>query len=700
MRNWARFQATILGGVLILPLPPQAKADPSRDRIEQVVVTATRIPEPADEVPADISVVGGTELLSRDATDLRTALSLVPGVEAPPGGDAGPSSAVPSFWGLHEFDAFLLVADDVPWGGAFNPAISTLDLTDVERIEILKGAAPVMYGATSFVGVVHVLHYPAGESANEADAAFGSFGSYRGSASFALPAIGSLVQSVAVSGENIGFTDKREAIDDGKLLYRGAVGLGGGALRFDADVTLVHDVPPSPIVRAGTALNDITPINANYQPADSKISENRYHLSLGYALPTSWGAWDSVVSFAHSDIRDVRGFLRPDLVDDGSANADSQNQYRLINDLYADSHIASDLGGGATLLVGADLLYGVGRQRSLNGEYYVPLSGLTVAPPTTSLHVDEINSVADRRVFAGQYAQVDWKPGDRWDVVAGLRLNETDEHKDSTHIDGFDHTFDEFDMASRNVVRLSETIGASYRLWGGREEGAVLYADYRNAFKPAAIDFGPDNTPDILQPETAQSYEAGLKGEAADGRLSYGAELFLQDFANLVVPNPLTGELENAAKERLQGAEIDTRYAVLSNLVLAANLAYHDARFTRFTTVDDSGNPVNVDGNDLTLSPRVLASAGLLYTPPQGVNATLVATYVGRRWLDEENSASASAYVTLDATLGYRMGRYGLTLSGTNLTNRRPPVSASEFGSQSFYLLPARTLWIKVAASL
>jgi len=286
------------------------------------------------------------------------------------------------------------------------------------------------------------------------------------------------------------------------------------------------------------------------------------------------------------------------------------------------------------------------------------------------------------------------------DVVAGLRLNETGEHKDSMHIDGFDHTFDEFDMASRNVVRLSETIGASYRLWGGREEGAVLYADYRNAFKPAAIDFGPDNTPDILQPETAQSYEAGLKGEAADGRLSYGAELFLQDFANLVVPNPLTGELENAAKERLQGAEIDTRYAVLSNLVLAANLAYHDARFTRFTTVDDSGNPVNVDGKDLTLSPRVLASAGLLYTPPQGVNATLVATYVGRRWLDEENTAPASAYVTLDATLGYRMGRYGLTLSGTNLTNRRPPVSASEFGSQSFYLLPARTLWIKVAASL
>ncbi len=700
MSKRVRFQSAVLGGMLALGLSPRADADQSNDRIEQVVVTATRIPELIDEVPADISVVGANELLGRDATDLRTALSLVPGVEAPPGGDAGPSSAVPSFWGLHEFDAFLLVVDDVPWGGAFNPAISTLDLTDVERIEILKGAAPVMYGATSFVGVVHVLHYPAGESANEADAAFGSFGSYRGSASFALPAMGGLAQSIAFSGENIGFADKREAIDDGKLLYRGSMGLGGGTLRLDADATLVHDLPPSPIVRVGAALNDITPIDANYQPADSKIAENKYHLSLGYALPTTWGAWESVVSFAHSDIRDVRGFLRPDLIDDGSPNADSQNQYRLINDLYADSHLASDLGSGATLLVGADLLYGIGRQRSLNGEYYVPLNGLTIAPPTTSLHVDEINSVADRRAFAGQYVQVDWKPDDRWDVVAGFRLNETGEHKDSAHIDGFDHTLDEFDTASRNVVRLSETFGASYRLWGRGTDGAVLYADYRDAFKPAAIDFGPDNTPDILQPETAQSYEAGLKGEAADGRLSYEAELFLQDFANLVVPDPVTGELENAARERLQGAEVETRYAVMPDLALAANLAYHDARFTRFTTVDDSGTPVNVDGNELSLSPRILASAGLLYTPPEGFNATLVATYVGHRWLNEENTAPASAYVALDATLGYRMGRYGLTLSGTNLTDRRPPVSASEFGSRSFYLLPARMLWIKVDASL
>ena len=141
--------------------------------LSEVTITATRIPEPIDQIPATVSTVSGGELRARDSWDMASALSLVSGVEAPAGGDAGPSSAVPAFWGLHEFDAFLLVMDQVPWGGAFNPAITTLNLNDVQRVEVLKGAAPVMFGATSFVGVVHVLHYPAGEASDVAWVEFG-----------------------------------------------------------------------------------------------------------------------------------------------------------------------------------------------------------------------------------------------------------------------------------------------------------------------------------------------------------------------------------------------------------------------------------------------------------------------------------------------------------------------------------------------
>jgi iron complex outermembrane receptor protein len=664
------------------------------DGVDDIVVTATRIPEPADQIPAAISVVSGTELRDRGAADMATALSLVSGVEAPPGGDAGPSSAVPSFWGLHEFDAFLLVVDGVPWGGAYNPSITTLDFTDVQRVEVLKGAAPVMYGATSFVGVVHAIHYPAGEAANEADLAYGNYGSVRGSASLVLPQIGDYRQSLAIDGQDTGFADPRERVSNQRILYRGALDIGSGKFTLDADVTRIRDVPPSPVLRAGSELTPLTPINANFNPADARIDEDQYHLALGFSQPTSLGTWDTRISYAYSGIADVRGFLHPDL----SGTADSQNQRRYIEDGYFDSHLSNSFAGDTTLIVGADVLYGHGRQTTLNGNsgYTVPLDGSVLPPPISSIPVTEVGTVDDHRLFAGQYAQVDWKFGSRWDVIGGLRLNEAYEHKKTSDLVFPPPQFASGDV-SKTMIRPSETAGVSYRAWVEGKNEAVVFADVRNAFKPAAIDFGPDFTPNLLSPETTQSYELGVKGAALDGHLSYQAELFQLNFHNLVVRTD-SGALANAAGEKLKGVEAEVRYQVTADLELAGSASYHDATFTKYLFFDGLSN-VDVAGRQLTLSPHMLASAGILYTPSHGPFATAVARYVGRRFLDPENTAAVGGYSTLDANVGYVFGRIRVTIEGTNLTNQRPPVTSSEFGSQSFYLLPARMTWIRIRYS-
>jgi iron complex outermembrane recepter protein len=677
-----------LGGVLLAVTPITAGAGAP---IDAIVVTATRIPEPADRIPAEISIVSGEELIARGASDMAGALELVPGVEAPPGGDAGPSSAVPSFWGLHEFDAFLLVVDGVPWGGAFNPAITTLDFTDVERVEVLKGAAPVMYGATSFVGVVHAIHYPAGDAADEADLAYGSYGSVRGSASFALPQAANYRQSMAIEGESAGFADAREIVSNERILYRGAFDLGAGTLRIDADLTFVRDVPPSPVIRMGTGLTTLTPINANYNPADAKIDEDKYHATLGYTQPAGGGVWDTLFSFAYSNVTDIRAFLHPDL----SGAADTQNQRRYIDDGYIDTHFTDTFARDTTLIAGTDLLYGLGRQTTLNGNsaYTVPLNGSVLPPPTTAVPVNEIGTINDRRVFGGQYAQLDWKPDNRWDVLGGIRFNETYEHKNSSDLIFAPAQFAS-EAVSKTMLRPSETIGASFRVWGLEEDETVLYADFRNAFKPSAIDFGPDYTPDLLSPETAQSYETGVKGAAGDGRVTYQAELFLMNFNNLVVATS-TGALANAAGEKLKGVEVETRYQIAPDLALAASASYHDARFTRYLFFDGTSS-VDVAGRQLPLSPHELASAGILYTPKRGFGSTIVANYVGRRFLDEENIAPVGGYMKLDATVSFSIDRYRISLEGSNLTNRRPAVSASEFGSESFYLLPGRALWLRL----
>jgi iron complex outermembrane receptor protein len=665
--------------------------------LERVVVTATKTAEPVDQVPADVSVVDGEELTRRGAYTMASALSLVPGVEAPAGGDAGPSGAVPSFWGLREFDAFLLVVDGAPWGGAFNPMITTLDFNDIQRVEVLKGAGPVMFGATAFVGVVQALHYPAGQASDLVDIAFGNHGSWSGAGSFALPQSGNYKQSLAVDGQNLQFSDKRESVSSEQVLYRGALRLkDDSSLTIDANLSTIRDKPPSPVNRDGLALSPEFPVDANFNPADAKLNQDQYHLALGYTRNIGWGQWSTLISATHSNITDVRAFLHSDL----SGDADTQNQDRRINDDYFDTHVTHHFGADSTIVVGADALYGHGTQTTLNGNsgYNVPLDGSVLPPPTSAVPVTEIGTVNDRRQFLGQYAQVDWKPDDQWDVVAGVRLNETTENKSASDL--VIGTPEVSESHRRTIFRTTETLGVSDRLWKSGADEVVLYADYRNAFKPAAIDFGPDYQPNVLLPETAQSFEAGIKGATLHSRLTYGAEAFFQNINNVVVATS-SGFLTNAAKTQLKGAELEAHFQLTPDFALAGTYAYHDAHFVKHTFFDsNSGTDIDVSGKQKPLSPHLLASAGILYTPTTGFYSTLVANYVGRRYLDEENTALIGGFTTLAATLGYRWHRYGVSLEGTNLTNRRPPVTASEFGSQSYYLLNGLQAWLKFSYCL
>src|SRR5258708_7473801 len=224
---------------------PGVAADTSESpaTLDTVQVTATRVPELVDRVPAAITIVTGEELRARGADDLRTALALVAGVEGTPGGDSGPAGSVPALWGLREADAFLLVVDSVPWGGAFNPATPSIDLTGVERIEILRGAAPVMFGATSFVGVIHVVHYAAGDAPKAASLAAGSRGTASVTGTGNLPGAGELRQSLTVNLERRGFAEDRPQFRRYHLLDRAAAGVVVARLHLDGDVSILRQDP-------------------------------------------------------------------------------------------------------------------------------------------------------------------------------------------------------------------------------------------------------------------------------------------------------------------------------------------------------------------------------------------------------------------------------------------------------------------------
>lgn len=660
-----------------------------------VEVTTSKLAEPVDQTPAMITVISGDELRARGVVDLRTALSLVAGVDIAPGGDAGPAASVPGMWGLREFDAFLLVVDGVPAGGAFNPALTTLDLTDVERIEVLRGAAPVMYGATSFVGVIHVIHYPAGATPSRARVGLGTRNAGSASISANLRDIGAFKQSLSANASTQQFSQDRSGVDRGHVLYRAAGDTDWGRLHVDVDGVMLGQDPYSPHPREGGVLTPRFPLDANVNPADARADSNRVQFNAGLTHELGIGEWVTTFSADRSDSHNTRGFLRPDFADDGAThNADGFRQRVRLTDAYFDTYVAAHPADGLTWTTGFDWLYGNGRQTSDNFEYGVLPSGAN-APDSYTLPIDESTVRRDRRNFAGLYTQADWQPVERLDVVAGLRLNRTSEHSFGESIDRHaDPGTPPFTTSDqRSKTRLSGVFGLNYELWQAGANGVNAFADYRNTYKPAAIDFGPEAEGDILLPETANSWEAGFKGALADGRFDWELSYFHMNFDNLVIPENIGGlpGLANGGRERFKGAELEGDYHVTQDLRLRATWAWHDARFSDYARLQDDGSLQQLAGKHLELSPEHLGALGIIVSPARGFNGSIVWNYVGSRYLDKSNTSVAGRYAIVDAGAGYRFDRWELRLDGYNLSDRRDPVAESELGDAQFYRLPGRS---------
>lgn len=677
----SRIAAAAATGFLVTrPLGAQVPQQPPVV-IPPVEIVATRIPEAPHEVPASIEVISGADLRARGARSLSDALSLAAGVAIAPGGDAGPASAVPEFWGLREFDAFLLVVDGVPWGGALNPAISTLSLRDVERIEVLRGPAPVTYGATSFVGVIHVVHSTPADRAAYAEIHGGSYGTGGGGVDLGLPAVGAWTSRLSADFDRFGFRDDNTSITRGHGLLRTDRPFATGRLWLTSDLNILRQDPASPHPRVGTELTSAVPLDANHNPAGAYINDNKIAVAAGLDRNIfSNAAWGTTASFAFTTNDQFRGFLTA--VSNTPDNASGYKETIDIHDFYADTHIIWPAISQLRLMAGADALLAGGEARGATFTYTAPLSGVQRASVTEPTNLD-LDAGNDRR-FLGAYSSAEWRPLNRFSLSGGLRLNSTAESRGEgpqvTH------------------TRLSGSVGTILGLFERDVDHVRLFANYKNTFKPAAFDFSLAENEGVLDPETSQSYEGGLKVRALEGRLDFEASAFHMDFSNLVTATIVNNlpALINSGKTRFKGVDLATDYRLPFATLARATYSFHDGKYVDFVQ-DLDGVPTQLGGHRIQMSARHLASAGLTYAPENGLTAYTTLNYTGDRFLDEENSALAKPFTTFDAGIGFRGDRYELRIDGRNLTNRRDAVAESEFGDAQYYRMPARTIQTGVA---
>lgn len=669
-------------------LSPLAQAD----SLQQLGTIAVNGVAPGS-APQATSVITGDELQARGITDLSGALRLVAGATPAQGGDAGPAGTFPGLLGSREVDDYLLVVDGVPLGSTLVPPFETVDLNDVERIEVTRGPDPIIYGTAAFAGTIKIFHYPAGESSQSARGYVGSYGSKGLEAFTALPTVAGIRQSVSVTLSQQGYSDPRASADRYQFLYRASLQTGDGVLNLDASLLDLQQKPmsPTPVTDAGLATD--VPIDSNQNPTGARINEYRSQLALNYSTSLLGWDWLTTASLSHLTNPVQQGFLIDGFDAPGTdPDAEGFMQDRRVMEGFFDSHVSRAFGDDLDLTLGFNDAYSNGNAATAAFDYQASLS--SAAPSAPVPDPDDSAYARDLRNYAGAYVQSHWRLGRGFSLAIGLRENLTNEDR---------YTVDEGDGPSTSDYRsteLSKSLELDWKALDTPDQSLEPYIKYTNTYQPPQFGFSPD--PDdavLLQPETVRGWQLGARGSAP--ALEWKVAIMDVNFDNGVIAvdvNGLPGFANggNDAYRDLDG-ELDIKLGEGLDLTLDGN--YTDARYENFVTAGDSGN-MQLSGNRLPLTPRVAASIGLVYGEAEGFNAAFSLHYTGTRFLDEFNQVSAAAFTTYDAKLGYGFGLWNLYLSAINLSDRRDPVAASELGDGQVYRLLGRSFELGVMHTL
>jgi vitamin B12 transporter len=562
-------------------------------RLAPIVVTATRLPTPLGSVASAITVVTGDELRERGVATVADALRAVPGVDVVETGPFG--SATSLFLRGGESDYVRVLVDGVPLnapGGGVD--LSTLATADVERIEIVRGPASVLYGSDAVTGVVQVFTRSGhGPLRWDAGASGGTFGARSWDAR-----VGGGGGRAAFSGGWSHFADAGVYAFNNQ--YRDDV-LGGS-------LTLLPDGRTS--ARLVARYTD----DLYHYPTDGSgnvVYHNQYQ--TGGSLVASLDAGRFLTPRLEARVL-LGGTESSGRVDQQpNTPADTLGYYAFtsfdrLSRRSADARLNLHAAEGTVLTAGAVLETEAERSSSLSLSQYGPSPG--------SLVVSRWN-----RAF---YVQALAEPARALSLVAGARVERNE-------------AFGSF---------LTWRAGAAWQLASTR-----LHATAGTAFKEPsffenyATGYVTGNP--ALAPERAASWDAGIEQRLLDGRLVVGATWFSQRFRNLIQftfapPTPTSPNYYNVAAADASGLELEARVTPNAAVSIAAQYTY------THTAAADSGfdGAAFAQGGRLLRRPTHAASLVAAARWSAAAGASLAAYWVGDRE-DEDFSGATPARVTL-----------------------------------------------------
>jgi len=494
-------------------------------KIAPVVVTATRVPISASSSPATIDVITGEELRVRGVTSIASALEILPGVTFAQSGSFGAATSLFLRGGESKYVKVLI--DGVPVndpGGAIDFGSLTTD--NVDRIELVRGPASVLYGADAVTGVIQIFtRRGTGAPRTIVSARGGSYGSSDEDGTV-LGALSNGDFSVAIARHD---TKGIYAFNNG---FHNTVASGGTHLqltpRTDLRVSLRYndDVFHYPTDGGGT----VSDTNAHLMQDRTTLSAE-----LGHIFTPRIDAHLSLTSEATSGGTDDK----PDTPSSGGFQSVDRTRRR-GSDLRTNVAIP----GGAVLTAGVQLEQEDERteSQSVFGSFQ-----------STSIFQ------ASRR-NTGVYGQLLGTISDAVTLTAGARSDDNER-------------FGKFG---------TYRVAGSWRVIGGTHLRASSGTAFREPTFSENYATGFVTGNKDLKPERSTSTEVGLRQTLFGERISLGVTQFDQRFRNMI---DYTGSTEacgasycNVARAQSNGREFELHLLPVSRLALDANLTHLETK--------------------------------------------------------------------------------------------------------------------------
>jgi outer membrane receptor protein involved in Fe transport len=662
--------------------------------LEEIVVTATRQPLPAHDVPLSLSAVGDDELRLLGSTHHAEALNRLPGVMIQRGSGQESLTAIrsPVLTGAGSCGAFLFLENGIPIRPVGFCNVNELLEVNTEQasaIEVLRGPGTALYGSSAMHGMVNTLQ-PAPEQRPSRAVAVDAGPDGYSRARLATRAGGAEWQYglAGLYTHDAGWRID-SGFDEAKFSGVASGRWGDTAARFDLAATWLDQDTAGFITGQGAYRSE----QASRQNANPEAYRQAHAVRLtGLLQPATPG--------------DARLELRPYL---RTSRMEFLQHFLLGKPLEENGQESAglmtsltwDADPGRTLVAGLDVEAADSflREDQDGPTTDAPPAAIAIRP--AGLHYD----YAVRSYVAALYAHGEWRLGRRWRATAGLRGEAVNYDYDNRMLAGntdetgvpcgaagclYSRPADRTDA----FLNLAPKLGLSFEVY----HGLLAYLN-------ASVGFRPPEMTELYRLQRAQrvadlgaenleALELGLKG--AWPSFGFAVAAFDMRKDNVILRDS-SGFNVDGGQTSHRGFEYDLRWRLVDGLSLALAGTYVLHRY-EFSQRVEGGEQI-VAGNDIDTAPRQVGRAAVNWEPTADWAFEGEWLAVGEYWLDAANAHRYAGHGLLNLRGRWQLSpAWSATLRLNNALDRRYADRADyAFGTYRYFPGRGRALFAEIA---